>query len=379
MSNNPDCLVLFSGGLDSLLVAKLMQKQGLNPLCLHFFSPFFGSPNEIRHWEEIHDLKIKPVDASHEFVTMLVNSPPHGSGKTLNPCIDCKIILLRLAHEIMLSTGARFIATGEVVGQRPMSQRPDAMHVIAKESGCQDKLLRPLCIKNCPPAAGGEISRMINFDELPSISGRGRNIQLQLAKDLGLSEIPTPAGGCRLTEIENSRRYWMVLERYRNKIGSQSISGLVQDFYLANLGRMFLDIDDGYRHWLCVGRNRSDNQKILTARNDCDTLLRLPFPGPLALCRYGTTWSDAKMREAAEILASYSTKAGSAPVEVREDGGLGRSFRALANKHEDAWGLPEWQTIRDELRASRRGKKISAFSNRNKTTSLHDKDVSATT
>ncbi|MBD5641814.1 MAG: tRNA(5-methylaminomethyl-2-thiouridylate) methyltransferase [Desulfovibrio sp.] len=371
MSNTPDCLVLFSGGLDSILAARLLQEQGLHPLCLHFFSPFFGSPGKIRHWEAVHGLKIRAIDASRDFITMLVNSPPHGTGKTLNPCIDCKIVLLRAAREIMAATGAKFIATGEVSGQRPMSQRPDAMNIIARESGCQNELLRPLCARHCPPAPGC-VSALVNLEKLPSISGRGRNAQLQLAKELEIEEIPTPAGGCRLTEIENSRRYWVILKRHQNNAGSRTVAELAKDFSLANLGRMFADHRDGFRHWVCIGRNRQDNQKIMAAKMDSDAILRLPFPGPLALCREGKSWPQEKLREAAEILASCTTRHGGSAVDIRE--GEGMTMRVCADRHAQTWGLPEWRDIREELRALRRQKQQDK---KNTAAFLHNADVSA--
>lgn len=352
MANKYDCIVLFSGGLDSLLTAKLLQEQGFSPLCLHFYSPFFGKPDKITHWQEVYNLDIRGVDASLEFTRMLINSPAHGTGKTLNPCIDCKIELLKLAKALMPESGARFIATGEVIGQRPMSQRSDSMRIIARESGCKDILLRPLCARHLP--ANDASAALPDIDRLPSISGRGRNVQLDLAHKMGISEIPSPAGGCRLTEIENGRRYWVLLQRFKKGLGSRTAASLVDEFRLANHGRLYGNRSSDFAYLLSIGRNKQDNEKIRNAKREGDIILRLPFPGPLGLCWQGEAWPEEKLREAAAILASCSTRAGADAVEVGLESRTGVSLRARANRFEGAWDLPEWAMIREELRTLRR-------------------------
>lgn len=356
MTHNYDCIVLFSGGLDSLLTAKILQAQGLTPLCVHFHSPFFGSPRKKEHWERLHGIDILTSDASMEFAKMLVESPQYGTGKTLNPCIDCKILLLNLARELLHETGAKFIATGEVAGQRPMSQRREAMDLIAKKSGCADLLLRPLCAKHLPPTPM-EACGIVDREKLLSISGRSRNMQLSLAREIGLSEIPTPAGGCKLTEIENSRRYWVVLNRFQSEASSRSLEDLNDEFRLANLGRMLVDCDNGFKYWLCIGRNKSDNEKIAQAKKEKDLLLRLPFPGPLALCLNGRLWPENKLREAADILAGYSARVTGQGVEVRATGAANMTLYAYPDKHTSIWGLPEWSHIREIIRGQRRSEK----------------------
>lgn len=350
--NSVDCLVLFSGGLDSLLTAKLLQKQGHTPLCLHFHSPFFGTPEKVAYWKDTHQLEIVPIDASLEFTSMLAASPAHGSGKALNPCIDCKITLLRLAKARMAETGAKFIATGEVIGQRPMSQRRDSMNIIAKESGCSDVLLRPLCAKYVA-SPSLEICNLVSLDELPAISGRGRKPQLELAHDLGIADIPAPGGGCLLTEIETCRRYWVLLQRYK-KQPSQTIASLVEDFQLANLGRMYANLAENLSFWLSIGRNRSDNEKILNAKRENDIVLRLPFPGPVALCRDGKNWPAEKLCEAAAILLSCSSRAGTEEITVETDFGQLPNISCRADRSPGRWGLPEWTAIRETLRTLRR-------------------------
>ena len=123
MSDSPQIIVLFSGGLDSLLTAKLLESQGLTVRCLHFYSPFFGGEAVAARWRKTYGLDIVCQDVGPQFAEMLRQRPEHGFGKVLNPCVDCKILLLREARKNMESVGAQALATGEVLGQRPMSQR----------------------------------------------------------------------------------------------------------------------------------------------------------------------------------------------------------------------------------------------------------------
>ena len=202
--------MLFSGGLDSILAAKVLEEQGLRVRCLHCHSPFFGEPSAVPRWRRRHALDIDALDVADDFCAMLRERPAHGFGKTLNPCVDCKILLLRRARRYMEEVGACFLATGEVLGQRPMSQRRDVLNVIRREAGVGDILLRPLSARLLEPTPM-ETSGLVDRERLPAISGRGRHAQLELARHFGLTDIPTPGGGCKLTEKENARRYWPVL------------------------------------------------------------------------------------------------------------------------------------------------------------------------
>ncbi|MDR2160805.1 MAG: tRNA(5-methylaminomethyl-2-thiouridylate) methyltransferase, partial [Desulfovibrio sp.] len=199
-----DVVSLFSGGLDSLLASRLIQAQGKKVLCLHFVTPFFGKPHLVDSWRDAYGLTVLPVDVGREFVDLLVRRPQHGFGKVLNPCVDCKILLLRRAREMMEMFGAKAIITGEVLGQRPMSQRRDSLNLIRREAGVRDLLLRPLCALRLEPTPA-EISGFINRSALLGFSGRGRKNQMALAGEFGIAEIPSPAGGCRLTERESAR------------------------------------------------------------------------------------------------------------------------------------------------------------------------------
>lgn len=352
MNKKYDAIVLFSGGLDSLLTARLLEKQGLSILCLHFFSPFFGNPHKIQVWKDCYGLDIEGADASKAFVSMLAHYPPSGTGRTLNPCVDCKITLLKLAKEALPRYNATFIATGEVLGQRPMSQRSDTLNAISRDSGCADILLRPLCAQLLPPTPMEE-SGLVDRSRLLRISGRGRNDQLALARSMEITTIPTPGGGCRLTETEPSRRYWQLLrERWQNR-SVQDLDELTGDFWAANLGRVLFRSGSG--HMLCIGRNEKDNARIAALRGGEDLLIRLPFPGPLALARRGKTWPMEEVTEAAAVAAAYAPRArGMKTVEMRLVDGTQQPMAVAPTKHEDVWRLPSWDEAHAEIKICRK-------------------------
>ncbi|MDR1856209.1 MAG: tRNA(5-methylaminomethyl-2-thiouridylate) methyltransferase [Desulfovibrio sp.] len=306
----PQIVVLLSGGLDSLLTSKLLQRQGLAVRCLHFVSPFFGSAAKAALWREWHGLDIDAVDIGEEYVRLLQRGPVHGFGKVLNPCVDCKIFLLSSAKAYMEKVGAKAIATGEVLGQRPMSQRRDSMDLILKEAGVKGALLRPLCAKLLPPTPM-ETEGLVDRERLLDITGRSRKRQLALAEEFGLTHIPSPAGGCKLTERERVRRYWPILVQ-----GNATVA----DFAIVDHGRQLRD-EEG--RLLVIGRNQEGNDRIAAARRDGDVLLELEdVPGPAALARLGETWPEEVMEDACAMTASFSPKAVAMdrPVMVRRAG-----------------------------------------------------------
>lgn len=350
--SNIDGIILFSGGLDSLLAAKVLQSQGLKIQCVHFTSPFFGKA-DVSDWREKYQLDIQVLDASLPFVKMLLAGPKHGFGKTFNPCVDCKILMLALARAHLEKTGAKFIATGEVLGQRPMSQRRDSMDIIKRESRIGDLLLRPLCALHYPPTPW-ETCGLVDRSRLCGFTGRNRTQQLELARELGLSELPSPAGGCVLTECENGRRYWAVFKKWRNAGADPDWNECVNDFRLARIGRQFWRAESAA--WLCMGRQKDDNAQLLETMGPRDITLKLQdFPGPIALCRDGLNWDGAHIREACEMLAAHSRRAADndAPVEVSIYSERGRSFlRVTPNRHDGLWSIPDWESARREIRSS---------------------------
>ncbi len=301
MNTSPQILALFSGGLDSILAARLIAEQGLSVLCVHFTSPFFGKASRLPYWEKEYQLQIEAFDISDSFIDMLHKGPKNGYGKVFNPCVDCKILMMQEARERMLALGAKGLVSGEVVGQRPMSQRRDSLNVIARE-GDVPFLIRPLCAKHLKPTEL-ELSGLIDRERLGSISGRGRNEQMLMAKRMGITDIPSSSGGCLLTEKDHAKRYWPLLE--------ESVKGQkkakAKDYHLANIGRQYWA--DG--HWIAMGRNSEDNAALEAQVQENDMLMRVNgFPSPLVLMRpFMRDFTKEALFEAAVFLASYSPKA----------------------------------------------------------------------
>ena len=343
-----DVVVLFSGGLDSILAAKVLEEQGLRVCCLHCHSPFFGDPGAVERWSNLYGLDIRTLDVSDDFCAMLRARPAHGFGKVMNPCVDCKILLLRHARLYMESIGARLLATGEVMGQRPMSQRRDVLNAIRRDAGVQDILLRPLSALHLAPTPAEE-EGFVDRSRLQGISGRGRKDQLELAKKYQLPEIPTPGGGCRLADKENARRYWPVLSRWPEPD--------TRAFKLSNLGRQFWAQQDGRDYWLAIGRTSADNQALHTVLGKDDAKIHLAdIPGPLAVACGGRTWPEEVLRAAAALMASYSGKAVrlGAPVGVRASW-LGGGWQGeVLPSREGIWQEPAWVPAREELRAEQK-------------------------
>lgn len=306
-----DALALFSGGLDSILAARLMLEQGKKILCLHFTTPFFGNAHAVPHWEKKYGLEILAINVDTQYIKMLIQGGDHGYGSTLNPCIDCKILMMRHAKKLMPEYGAKFLISGEVLGQRPMSQRRDTLNIIHNDADVKDILLRPLCAKHMTPLPI-ELSDEVDRTKLLGFSGRGRKDQIALAKHFGIKDFPTAAGGCKLTEKENARRYWTLIKNIHNPSPN--------DFHLSNAGRQFWNGN----HWLCIGRNQADNEKMLIHNIESDYFFQMAnFPGPLGIGRSGgarpastdlldqssSTWNDKELNRAASHFAIYANKA----------------------------------------------------------------------
>ncbi len=334
-------MALFSGGLDSILAVKLVEEQGRRVKCLHFTSPFFGKPDQVAAWSELYGLDISCIDVGEDFVRLLRDWPRYGVGKVLNPCVDCKILLASKARELLETYGARCIITGEVIGQRPMSQRRDTLNIIRRDAGVRELLVRPLSALRLDPTEA-ELSGVLDRERLLGLGGRGRKGQLELAEKYGLKQIPTPAGGCLLTEVESARRYWPVLQQADNPTAA--------DFELANIGRQYW----WGPHWLVIGRNRSDNDRLEKLARTGDMLLKVKgFPGPLCLARkiMAAPWPDVVLQEGAALCASFSNKAlqSGGPVDVGyvQDGGQG-SVAVFPSREAGSWAEPLWVRAKEE-------------------------------
>jgi hypothetical protein len=225
----------------------------------------------------------------------MLKDPPHGYGKNFNPCIDCKILLLTKAKELMAQFHASFLVTGEVIGQRPMSQRPDTLRVIERDSGCDEILLRPLCAKLMKPTKP-EMEGLIDRTMLLDFRGRTRTPQIQLAAHYGIRDYPGPGGGCILTDPILSKRiarYYTVREQI-----------CAADIPLLMLGRQFHFPGGG---WLVIGRNEAENNEIASLHQPDDHLfLMTDRPGPAGLLRFASGSPDRQT--AAAIMMRYAKK-----------------------------------------------------------------------
>lgn len=295
--NKYDAVALLSGGLDSILAMRLIMDQGLKVLGLHFCSPFFGQPEELERWHEMYGIDSIPVDITEDIMSLITKGPRNGFGSALNPCIDCHTLMATKAREIMEAINAKFIISGEVMWQRPMSQRPDAMNIIHRDSNSKGVLLRPLSALKLDPTEV-ELSGLVDRSRLRGIYGRGRIEQLQMAKDYGFPEIPPPGGGCILTERKSSARIWAIFQEFQHPAG--------EDFRLAKAGHFFHH--DG--HILAVSKTIEHTELILSCQKDSDILLELvDYAGPFTLGRSEKEWSAEMIAEAASLTASYANKA----------------------------------------------------------------------
>lgn len=301
-------IALYSGGLDSTLACRVVADQGIRVVAVKFISPFFGYDLLARREQHMLEVKekfgldLRLIDISVDYLRMLRN-PPHGYGKNFNPCIDCKILMLTKAKELMTPFHASFLITGEVVGQRPMSQRYDTLRVIERDSGCSDILLRPLCAKLLKPTKP-ETEGLIEREKLLDFNGRTRASQIQLAAQYGIREYPGPAGGCILTDPILSKRIEKYYKDYEN------IRAV--DIPLLMLGRQ-LHLPGG--GWLVLGRDEKENNNVAMLRQPDDHLfIMADRPGPTGLLRYATSPDDLKT--AAAVMVRYARKGKDLPEPV---------------------------------------------------------------
>ncbi|MFC1951318.1 tRNA 4-thiouridine(8) synthase ThiI [Chloroflexota bacterium] len=294
-------LVLISGGLDSALAVKLLCEQNIEVIGVNVSTRFSGGKTD--HAALIaEDLGVRfiRIKAQDDYIDMLKN-PKHGYGSNFNPCIDCHIYMIRKAGELLESEGASFIATGEVLGQRPMSQNKGSLLRVERESGVEGLLLRPLSAKRLKmtiPEREGWVDR----EKLLGIEGRGRKVQLDLAEKYGLSGYSAPAGGCLLTNREFSTRL-------RDLLGVKS-DLIDEDIELLKVGRHFWHGDTQ----VIVGRNHNENLLVLGLNGAEDCVLHVAdSPGPVTIIRGDI--DDDVIRYAARLTAKYAHLPGSASVE----------------------------------------------------------------
>jgi len=300
------CIVMFSGGLDSTIAVHLLKSMGLDVLALHFILPFYSgignSHDRVREKTELLGVPLRIIEEGEEYVRMF-KKPYFGYGKNSNPCIDCRIHRLIQASHIMEEEHASFIATGEVMGQRPMSQYRASMNAIENHSGLKGLLLRPLSAKMLPPTIPEE-KGWVNREQLLSFWGRGRKPQLAYAAQYNLN-VESPGGGCLLTNKETSQRCVDLMEN--NPDFSLST------FKLVAYGRHF-KIGNGVR--LIIARNDGENTVLEKLSEPEDRVLMMggEITGPLGIVRGPA--SNADIVTACRILARYTKARSLATADV---------------------------------------------------------------
>lgn len=284
-------IVLFSGGLDGILAVRLVQQQGIEIEGVTFETPFFNAEKARRAADQI-GISLFVMDITEEYLVML-KAPRYGYGRNMNPCIDCHTMMLKTAGRRMEKTGADFLFTGEALGQRPMSQTKQSLHIVAKNSGYEGYIVRPLSAKLLPetiPEKEGKIDRQ----QLLDIQGRGRKRQIELAKHYGIKNYPNPAGGCLLTDSTFSKRLRDLFEHQEDFN--------IRNFELLKSGRRIRTNNNAV---IIVGRNKKDNTVIQGLSVDKDAIIRMrDFPGPTVLIPDGC--DEETLHFAAAVCALYS-------------------------------------------------------------------------
>jgi len=268
---------LLSGGLDSTLAAKLMLEQGIEVHAINFWSPFCtctakgaGCPAVVTAVKQLGDITLKRVAMGDEYLAM-IRKPEHGYGRGMNPCIDCRIMKLKMSGDYMREIGASFLFTGEVLGQRPMSQHHAAFDIIDRKSGLGGLILRPLSAAHLAPTIP-EQKGWVDRTKLLSIEGRSRKSQISLASGMGINDYPCPAGGCLLTDRNFSEK----VRDYFARVEKPSIS----DMPLLKTGR-HRKMPNG--DIVITARDENEGNMLLKIAKPGDHLLVPDFPGPVVV------------------------------------------------------------------------------------------------
>jgi len=309
MSETRKAAALISGGLDSLLAAKVVQDQGIHVAGINFYTGFCveGHTHAIRKKDKAKPkrnnalwvaeqlgIKLHIIDIIEEYKDVVIN-PKHGYGANLNPCLDCKIFMVHKAKQWIEENGFDFIITGEVIGQRPMSQRKDTMPVIAKQSGANELLLRPLCAKNLPPGKP-ELEGWVDREKLYGFEGRTRKPQMALAAEFGFDDYAQPAGGCCFL---TDKQYSQKLADLWKAGGSRNYE--LDDIMLLKVGR---HLRPRPHFKMIIAREDGENKFLHGYRKQYTHLLTVSHKGPLVLIDGEITQDDLDL--AAQITARFS-------------------------------------------------------------------------
>jgi tRNA-uridine 2-sulfurtransferase len=288
---------LLSGGLDSTLAAKLLIDQGIAVHAINFYSPFCTCTAKNKRCaavvttvKQLGDIPLKRVALGDEYLEV-VRNPKHGHGRGMNPCIDCRIIKLQKSAEYMREIGACFLFTGEVLGQRPMSQHRKALRIIDVESGLQGLILRPLCAAHMEPTVP-EQKGWVDRSKLMDISGRSRKRQISLAAERGINDYPCPAGGCLLTDKNFADR----MRDYFSHMDKPSL----KDIPLLKVGR-HRRLENGDK--VIIARDEEECRLLRTLAKEDDHLLEPEFSGPVVILQ------GNDLETAIACLCQHTTKA----------------------------------------------------------------------
>jgi len=290
-------LALLSGGLDSILAVKLMLDQRIDVVAIHFINPLQISE---RKWvDEItkrFKIPLKIMKLGEDYLR-IVQKPKFGYGKHMNPCIDCRIFMLKKAKNYAKRIGASFIFTGEVLNERPMTQIKKSLELIEKEAGLKRKILRPLSAKLLPETEA-EKRGLVDREKLLDIKGRGRKRQIELAKKFKIKDYPSPAGGCLLTYEEFAQKLRDLFE-HKKRVR-------MNDINLLKIGRHFRF----KKNKIIIGRNEEENKQLLKFKQPNDYYFEVPgYGSPITILQGPKTRMSIK--KAASLTARYSDSRGS--------------------------------------------------------------------
>ena len=313
MEQKKKVVALLSGGLDSRLAVKMMQKQGFEVEAVAIKTPFCdfdcgrGCGFEIRETADNLGVKLKTVYLGDQYIEMLKH-PKHGFGSGMNPCIDCRAMMFEAGKKHMEEIGAEFIISGEVLGQRPMSQHAPALKTIEKESGLEGKIVRPLSAALLPPTEP-ELNGLIKREDLGKIRGRSRRDQLKMAQEFGIENPPNAGGGCLLTDPAFALRAKDLFKYLQ--------SPTTNDIDLLKVGRHFR-FDEKTK--LVVGRNQDENEVIKSLALNKDLLLEAKdHVGPVTLMRGENVQNYLELGAAITLRYSDAPKEIASTVQVQKN------------------------------------------------------------
>ena len=278
-------IALFSGGLDSTLAMKLIIDQGIEVVAVNINMGFGSTLDRLEHMQSMCKqvgAELKIIDIQSEFLQDVLFDPKHGYGKHFNPCIDCHAKMFSVAKKIMEAEGASFLISGEVMGQRPMSQNKDALQMVLNDSNCDGLLLRPMSAKMLKPTIAEE-NGWVDREKLEGITGRNRDRQLEMVKEIGLENFESPGGGCLLTDANFAKKMFDFIKYDKFE---------VKDIPVVKFGRHFR-LKDGAK--LVIGRDREENQHLQAIENNKYYHIKtVGLPGPHSLLSKNASEDDKK-------------------------------------------------------------------------------------